>query len=132
MMHIQVSDQQYELSTKLGTLRQIESRFKVPMMQLFGKLSEALTEELVEITAIAAGKANDKAFKDMIYAEWDFADLFGTVQELVARLLFSGTPEQNEAKLAKFPAPEQQKNAIRVLLGMPIPIAPVDGTGVPC
>ncbi len=126
-MFITVGDNQYELSTKLGIGKKIEAAFRMPIMQVFFKLSEAEVDELIKIVAIAADKQTDKQFSADVYEEWDFIDLFNAVQEIVARLLFGGTPEQNEAKLAKFPAPEQQKNWIRGILGLPIPTVP----GVP-
>lgn len=138
-MWIKVGEEQYELSTKLGVGRKIEDRFKIPIGQLFGKLTEAQSSELVDIVCIAAGKDDnrkpeDQTFKKAIYEEWDFSDLYGAVQELVVRLMFSGTPEQNETKLERFPVTEAQKNAIRRLLGMPLSTPemtsdPSDSTG---
>ena len=62
-MFIKIGEKEYELSTKLGTAMAIERRFKVPVIQLFGKLSEATTEELVTIVEIAAKKTDDKSFR---------------------------------------------------------------------
>lgn len=127
MLFIHVGGSEHELSTKLGVGRQIEAKFKVPINQLFGKLDMAETPELVDIVCIAAGKASDKEFRDAIYDEWDYSDLYGTVQDIVARLMFSGTPEQIEAKIARTPGSEAQKNALRELLGLPSPTAPSTG-----
>jgi len=123
-MFIKIGEKEYELSTKLGTAMAIERRFKVPVIQLFGKLSEATTEELVTIVEIAAKKTDDKSFRTEMLEHYDYLDLFRTVQEIVVRLMFSGTPEENEAKLARYPASDEQKNVIRGLLGMPIPEVP--------
>lgn len=121
-MYIKVGDNEYELSTKLGTGKKIEAKFKIPLVQLFGKLGDALSHELTDIIAIAANKANDKEFIAEIDENWDYFDLYNVVQELVVRFQFTGSPEDMERKLAKYPAGEEQKNAIRGLLGLPLPI----------
>jgi len=123
-MFIQIGEKEYELSTKLGTAMAIERRFKIPVIQLFEKLNEATIDELVTIVEIAAKKTDDKTFRTEMLEHYDYLDLFHTVQGIVVRLMFSGTVEENEAKLAKYPASDEQKNVIRGLLGMPIPEAP--------
>lgn len=125
-MFITIESNLYKLSTTLGVTREIEKKYKIPVMQIFPKLGEALTDELVDIVCIAAGKVDakngeNKDFRQAIFNEWDYTDLLSVVQELVARLMFSGTPEQNEIKLAKFPGSEELKNVLRGFLGMPIP-----------
>jgi hypothetical protein len=127
-MYITVGENTYELSTKLGTVKKIEDAFGIPMNQLFGKIGEATSTELIKMIALAA-KGDAPTIKKQIEEEWDYLDLFERVQELILRTMFAGTPEQNEKKLAKFPAGEDQKNEIRALLGMPIPTPPEDGTG---
>lgn len=122
-MNITVGENTYELSTKLGTGKKIENHFKLPLVQIFGKLGEALSHELTDIIAIAAGKSGDKAFIAEIDDNWDYSDLYGAVQELVLRFQFSGTPEQIEKKLDKYPVGENEKNSLRELLGLPLPIA---------
>ena len=127
-MFITVGEQEFELKTTLGVTRRIEEKFKIPMSQLFGKLESADASELVAMLAIAAGKPGDKAFTDLMYDNWDYSDLWNSVRDLIVRLMFSGTPEQNENKIKKFSAPDEQKNAWRELLGLPIlPVAPVIG-----
>ena len=117
-MFITVENNLYKLSTTLGVTRAIEAKYKAPVMQIFPKLNEALTDELVDIVCIAAGKADAKTgdskdFRQAIFDAWDYTDLLSVVQELVARLMFGGTPEQNEVKLAKFPGNDEIKNADR-------------------
>lgn len=131
-MIITINGNDYELSTKLGTGKKIEEKFKVPLVQLFGKLGDALSNELTDIIAIAAGKANDKEFMREIDDNWDYSDLYNTVQELVLRFQFSGSPEEIERKLAKYPGNVELKNSIRELLGVPIPkpAIPAESTGV--
>ena len=120
-MLITVNGTDYELSTKLGTGKKIEEKFKVPLVQLFGKLGDALSSELTDIIAIAAGKAGDSGFMREIDDNWDYSDLYNTVQELVLRFQFSGSPADIERKLVKYPGNVELKNAIRELLGVPIP-----------
>lgn len=129
-MYITAGENSFELSTKLGTAAALELKFKLPIMQIFEKIDVAEIPELSDILAISAGKINDKDFRAALFENWDYLDLQLAVQELIARLMFSGTTEQIEAKLGKFPASVAQKNVIRGLLGIPIPSAPVtDSTG---
>lgn len=123
-MFITIGENQYELSTKLGTGKRIEAKFGQPINKIFGNLDNALTTELVSIITIAANKVDNAPFVNEIYDNWDYTDIYASVQELIVRLMYGGTPEQNEAKIEKSAMPEQQKNAIRGLLGIPIPKAP--------
>ena len=43
-----------------------------------------------------------------------------TVQELITRLMFTGTDDEVEAKVEKYPLGETQKNLIRKMLGIPL------------
>ena len=120
-MFIEIGEKTYELSTKLGTAVAIERKFKLPLSQIFQKIEIAEISELADIIAIAARKLEDKNFKEELYENWDYIDLQYTVQELLSKLMFSGTPEEIERKLDKFSVPEEQKNALRKLLGLPKP-----------
>lgn len=120
-MFIKIGNDDYELSTKMGVGKKIEDKFKQPIMQIFASLDQALTEELVTIISIAAGKLNDAVFTSLLYDEWDYTDLYSAVQELIARLMYGGTPEQQAAKIAKSPMADEQKNALRELLGLVAP-----------
>ena len=122
-MYITVNGVNYELSTKLGTGKKIEARFKKSISEIFGELGSALSDELLDMILIAAGKTGDKAFVAEIDENWDFSDLFGAGQELVANLMYSGTPEQVEAKIEKHAGSDEQKNALRKLLRLPNPAA---------
>lgn len=124
MMYITLADQAIELKTTLGVAKKLEARFKLPLPQLFDKLGAADIGELIAILAVSADKTADKEFEPLLLDNWDYTDLYSAVQELVAHLMYSGTPEQVEAKLAKSPMPEDQKNALRELLGIPLPPAP--------
>ncbi len=118
-MFIQVGEIEYELSTKLGIAQKIEKKFKMPLAQVFGRIGDAEIPELTGVLALAAGKADDLSFTSALLDNWDYIELQTAVQELLAKLMFSGTPEQVEAKIDKFPASAEGKNAIRELLGLP-------------
>lgn len=118
-MFITVGDREYELSTKLGVASAIEKRFHKPLPQIFGLVGDAEIPELITIISLAAGKQNDQTFAQELLNNWDYIELQTAVQQLLAKLMFSGTPEQVESKIEKFPASEEGKNAIRELLGLP-------------
>lgn len=119
-MFITIRTNEYELATKLGTSIKLEQKFKLPLMEIFNNVERAEITELISILAISANKANDGDFKIEIAENWDYTDLQDAVQELLTRLMFSGSDEQNENKIDKFPVGEQQKNAFREMLGLPI------------
>lgn len=118
-MYITVGANEYELKTKLATSIKLEQRFKLPLIEIFANSEKAEILELISILAIAGDKVNDKPFKEELTEEWDYTDLQNAVQELLTRLMFSGSDEQNEKKIDKFPVGEEQKNAFREMLGLP-------------
>lgn len=119
-MYISVNEKDIELSTKLGTAVELEKKYKLPIMSIFQNLGQATTTELVDIVCIAAKKANTESdIKNELLENWDYMDLFSNVQELVAKMMFSGTDEQNEAKIDKMMFSDEQKNGVRALLGLP-------------
>lgn len=117
-MFIEVNNVDYELSTKLGTARQLELKFKLPLARLFAHIEEADISELISILTTAAG--NNKELEKEMLEHWDYMDIQLSVQELLLNLMFSGTDEEKEKKLAKYPAPDEIKNGIREMLGLPI------------
>lgn len=117
-MFININGKEYELSTKLGISIKIEKKFRLPLTQVFEKIASAEIDELVDILAISANKLNDKDFKSEILDNWDYTDLQTNVQELLARLMFSGDSEEVEEKIKKYPVGENQKNLIRRMLGI--------------
>ncbi len=117
-MFIDVKGNEYELSTKLGVSVKIEKKFRLPLTQVFEKIASADIDELIEIIAISANKVNDKEFKSEILDDWDYTDLQSAVQELLARLMFSGNDDEINEKIEKYPVGENQKNMIRRMLGI--------------
>ena len=100
-MFININGNEHELSTKLGISVKIEKKFRLPLTQVFEKIASAEIDELVDILAISANKLNDKDFKTEILENWDYVDLQSAVQELLARLMFSGDSEEVEEKIEK-------------------------------
>lgn len=119
-MFIKIGKNEYELSTKLGISLKIEKKFRLPLTQVFDKISAAEIDELVDILSISAGKVQDKSFREEILDNWDYTDLQCAVQELLSRLMFTGSDEDIEAKIEKYPVGEAQKNLIRGMLGLPV------------
>ena len=117
-MFININGNEHELSTKLGISVKIEKKFRLPLTQVFEKIASAEIDELVDILAISANKLNDKDFKTEILDNWDYVDLQSAVQELLARLMFSGDSTEVEEKIEKYPVGENQKNLIRRMLGI--------------
>lgn len=125
-MFIEVGKNEYELKTKLGISIKLEQKFKLPLREIFNNVERAEITEIISILAISADKVNDKDFKNDLTENWDYTDLQNAVQELLTRLMFSGSDEQNEKKIDKFPVGEQQKNAFRELLGLPIKVVLIE------
>ena len=117
-MFININGNEHELSTKLGISVKTEKKFRLPLTQVFEKIASAEIDELVDILAISANKLNDKDFKTEILDNWDYVDLQSAVQELLARLMFSGDSTEVEEKIEKYPVGENQKNLIRRMLGI--------------
>ena len=117
-MFININGNEYELSTKLGISVKIEKKFRLPLTQVFEKIASAEIDELVDILAISANKLNDKDFKTEIKKKKKYVELQSAVQELLARLMFSGDSEEVEEKIEKYPVGENQKNLIRRMLGI--------------
>lgn len=119
-MNITVNGKSYELKTKLGVAVAIEKTFGISLMHIMQKFArDADIDELIKIISLAADVSErDQITKDILDC-WDFSDLRLAVNELLLRISFSGTPEEIEQKIDKGGAGEQEKNAIREMLGLP-------------
>ena len=122
-----IGETEYEFSTKLGLAVSLERKFSMPLTRLFEHVAAATIPELIAILSFASGNPNNLALDNDIQENWGYIDLQNGVQEILARLMFSGTPEEVEAKIEKYPAPAEQKNAIREMLGLPT--SPAESTG---
>lgn len=117
-MFITIEETEYELKTTLGVAERLETKFKLPLMDMLGHVEVATIPELISMIAISANMTGDAKLPEQIKDNMDYVDLQTVVQELLARIMFSGTPEAIEKKLDKFPAGEESKNVIRGLLGL--------------
>ncbi len=121
MMEITIGKKRYKLKTCLGVAVALEKKFKLPLAQIAQKVDKADIMELLAIIEAAA----DAECRENIEAEameyWDYSDVQVVTNELLLRLMFSGTPEEVERKLSKHPGTDSQKNEIREALGLPIP-----------
>ena len=86
-MFININENEYELSTKLGISVKIEKKFRLPLTQVFDKIASAEIDELVDILAISANKLNDKDFKAEILDNWDYVDLQSANQRNQQKML---------------------------------------------
>lgn len=115
-MYITVNNTDYELKAKLGTALKIENKFKMSLNEIFIKSDTADIDELILMIMIAADKVNDIGFKNEILENWDYSELKGAVDELLARLIFTGTEDEIAKKLKNFPATEQVKQLFARIL----------------
>lgn len=128
-MIIIVNENTYELETKLGTAIMLEKKFKLPLVEILTKIGQAEIPELISIIQIAANKNNDLEFVNQIKSNWDYTELSTTVQSLLANIMYSGTPEQQEQKLENAQIHPSLKNEMRKLLGLPAVVSDVGVSG---
>jgi hypothetical protein len=114
-----IGETEYDFTTKLGLAVSLERKFGMSLARLFEHVAAATIPELISILMLASGNPNNQALDRDIQDYWGYIDLQNGVQEILTRLMFSGTPEEIEVKIEKYPAPEEQKNAIREMLGIP-------------
>lgn len=130
-MLINANGAEYELKTTLGVTKKIEEYFAaiakgsktrpLSIMEIFSNVSSASVDELLVILGCGiADKAERAKFTADVLDGMDYMDLQMSVQQMLARLLFSGSPEQQEEKISKYPVDEQQKNAMRGFLDLPL------------
>lgn len=118
-MIIRVGERAYELKTTLGTTRKIEEHYNGSLSDVMQSVDEMTVDQLSVLLSIAAGQGTgDMELRDAILDNWDYSDLLMAAQGLIARLMYSGTPEQVEAKLDKQGMDEQAKNEMKRLLEM--------------
>ena len=120
-MYIKVNGLDYELKTTLGVTAKIEKRFNSTVPNLSQRLATATVDELLDILiiAIVAEDPTKKTLRNDMLDEWGYFDLFTAAQSLFTALMFSGTPEDAEAKIDAYRGDENEKNALREMLGLP-------------
>jgi len=120
-MYLQIGEKEFELSTNLGTVKAIEGKLRMPLMNAFEKIGEATVDEMIELLSFGLGgkkKAEDAGLIEAIENDMDYATIWEVLQEYIVSMMYSGTPEQKEAKIAKSNFDEPQKNAFRRMLGL--------------
>jgi len=133
-MFVQIGDKEFELSTNLGTVKAIESKLKMPLMSAFEKIGDATVEEMITLLSFGLGgrkQAEEEGLVAAIEADMDYATIWAVLQEYIVSMMYSGTPEQKEAKIAKSNFDEQQKNAFRRMLGLPTKDSEAPPTSTP-
>ena len=118
-MTINLGNKEYTLKTTLGVAVALEQKFKLTLTQIMDKIGTAEIRELVDILKVSAGKDAGEDFATEVLDNLDYTGLMLAVQELLIKLMFSGTPEQNEDKISRLPGDEQTKNAMREMIGLP-------------
>ena len=118
-MTINLGNKEYTLKTTLGVAVALEQKFKLTLTQIMDKIGTAEIRELIDILKTSAGKDAGEDFATEVLDNLDYTGLMLAVQELLIKLMFSGTPEENEAKIQKLPGDEQTKNAMREMIGLP-------------
>lgn len=121
MMQITIGENTYDIRTNLGVSVAIEKEFKQPLVNIMQKFSsDAEIEDLLQIICLGASSDERQSIRQNALEHWDFTDLRNVTNELLIRLSFSGTADEVERKLDKREIGENEKNAIREILGLPL------------
>ena len=133
-MFVQIGEKEFELSTNLGVVKQVEGRFKKPLASLLSQLDDATVDEMITILSYGLGgkqEATEAGFIEAIDNEVDYMTIWEVLQEFIVSMMFSGTPEQKEAKIARSDFGEPQKNVFRRMLGLPTKDIPEPDMSIP-
>lgn len=98
-MKVTINNNEYELSTKLGTTLKIETTFKRPYLKVIQDIENFTTEEQIKMMACGLiDKEENKQFKEDIFEEG--IDMLTTcLEEFIDGLQFPGkTAEEIEEK----------------------------------
>ncbi len=118
-MTINIGEKTYELKTSLKVAKEIEEAFKSELIKILGNIGQAKISEMLKMIKIAARENGDEVVKEAD-EELDYGELMSIVTELIANIMFSGTPEEKENKIQRFPGDEETKNAMRALVKIPL------------
>ena len=122
-MFVAFGDQDFELTVSLRVAQRICTRTKMTTEQLVGHLGDALPVEMAEI--LKMGVCDPTKAEELEDAIMDggcgAAHLRNVTAEYLLELTYPGTPEEKEAGVAATKgANEEQKNAMRAVLGLPL------------
>jgi hypothetical protein len=126
MMTIEAGEKSFELQTNLLTVQRMEQTLGVSAMNVFDNLESATVEEFLKIlkSGFAPKDPQREELEFAVLEHWGMADIFLASQELIAKVMFTGTDAQKEKKMEKLRIPEDRKNALRELLCIEIAAVP--------
>ena len=122
MIVVRANGNEYELGTDLGTLEKIQERLGKAATEIFTSIGELPTGKQITLLSIAAGDKGLALRADILAdsENWGMFRLNEALEELVARMLFSGGPEEQERQISKaFKDDEELKNEMRAILNLP-------------
>lgn len=119
MMTITIGKKEYELKTSLSVAVALEKKAGKPLMQIAASLNDAEVEELLDVIKTAADTEDRQSIGADALECWGLYNAQLAANELLTRLVFSGTTDQIEKNIEKYPVSEAQKNVIRETLGLP-------------
>jgi len=121
-MFVQIGEKEFDLSTNLGTVKLIEGKLEMPLIDAFGRIGEATVDEMISLLSYGLGgrqKAEEAGLVSAIENGMDYSTIWEVIQEYIISMMFSGSPEHKEAKIAKSNFNESEKNVFRRMLGLP-------------
>lgn len=110
-MFIKINENEFELSTKLGTTFKIEKRFKKPYLRVLSNIDDMTAEEQIEMLACGIKEQEDiKKFKESI-EEVGLGELSEYLEEFVDGLQYPGLSKEEikEKKLQKIKKQKEMK-----------------------
>jgi hypothetical protein len=125
MMTLEINGESFVLETHLGAIKRMEAA--LGGVQAFGVLQQidsATAGELCNILYAGfpnARKEEAARFKRLSDESWGMFEIFEAAKTLLIHMMFTGTDEQKEARMAQLNMPDERKNEVRELLGMEAP-----------
>lgn len=121
-MFIELNGKSYQLRHTLGVAKKLEDKFKKTTTEIMAELKNATIDEMTSMLAIALeDSSQETALKDDLLDHADLFEVSGYCDELLMRICFGGTPQQQEEKIQAFPASARRKDLMRRVLKLPIP-----------
>lgn len=102
-MIVEINNEEFELSTKLGTTFKIEEKFRKPYLRVLGGIEDLTAKEQIDMLACGiTGKEEIEKFKKAIL-EYGLGQLNDILEDFVDGLQYPGLSKEEieEKKLAK-------------------------------
>lgn len=112
-MFIKINDEEFEISTKLGTTFKIEKRFKKPYLRVLAGMEDMTANEQIDMLVCGIKEEETiKKFKESV-EEVGIGDLSEYLEEFVNGLQYPGLTEEEifEKKLEKKKKQQKMKEA---------------------